>query len=116
MQVRGMAVHQTQKVSTWTLSWLFTHQAVWTVFGPLVKEKGCFYHLTQATFRKIQALELVSMYRKKEDMKQFCGMIDSLAFVPVEDLAKVMDFLKDTCTPEPERMKFERTNIMLADW
>ena len=29
-------------------------------------------------------------------------MTDSLAFVPVEDLPKAMDFLKDTCLPELE--------------
>ena len=36
---------------------LAAHQAVQNVFGSLVKVKGCFYHLTQATFRKIQELE-----------------------------------------------------------
>ena len=81
---------------------LAAHQAVQSFFGPMVKVKGCFYHLTQATFRKIQELGLVSMYRQNEDMKQFCGMIDSLAFLPVDDLPRAMGFLKDTCPPELE--------------
>ena len=54
---------------------LAAHQAVQSVFGPLVNGKGCFYHLTQVTFRKIQELGLVSIHRKKQDMKQFCSML-----------------------------------------
>ena len=57
---------------------LAAHQAVRNVFGSLVKVKGCFYHLTQATFRKIQELGLVGLYCEKDDIK----------------------FLKDTCPPE----------------
>ena len=81
---------------------LAAHQAVQNVFGSLVKVKGCFYHLTQATFRKIQELGLVGLYREKDDIKQFCGMIDSLAFVPVKDLPQAIKFLKETCPPELE--------------
>ena len=81
---------------------LVAHQAVQNVFGSLVKVKGCFYHSTQATFRKIQELGLVGLYREKDDIKQFCGMIDSLAFVPVKDLPQAIKFLKETCPPELE--------------
>ena len=46
--------------------------AVSTVFVPHVRSQGCFYHLTQSTWRKVQKL--------------FCGMLDGLAFLPVGDV------------------------------
>ena len=100
MCVRGVAAPQTRSAFTWTLSW--RHIKLYKVFGSLVKVKGCFYHLTQATFRKIQELGLVGLYHEKDYIKQFCGMRDSLAFVPVKDLPQAIKFLKDTCPPELE--------------
>ena len=48
--------------------------------------KGCFYHLTQSTWRKIQSLGLTQLYKDREDIRQFCGMIDGLAFLPINDI------------------------------
>ena len=74
-------------------------QAVSTILGPHVDTKGCFFHLTQSTWRKIQELGLVNCYRDSNDCKLFCGMMDGLAFLPLDKLQEGMSFLKDI-TPE----------------
>ena len=73
--------------------------AVTSSFGPQVNVHGCFYHLTQATWRKIQTLGLVQRYREEEDVKLFCGMLDGLAFLPVDDVPEGMTYLREH-TPE----------------
>ena len=70
--------------------------AVTSSFEPQVNVHGCFYHLAQATWRKIQTLGLVQRYREE---KLFCGMIDGLAFLPVDDVAEGMTYLREN-TPE----------------
>jgi len=56
------------------------------VFGSDVSVQGCFFHLTQNTWRKVQELGLAETYRNDEDVKQFCGMVDALAFLPPDDV------------------------------
>ena len=73
--------------------------AVMSSFGPQVNVHGCFYHLTQATWRKIQTLGIVQRYREEEDVKLFCGMLDGLAFLPVDDVPEGMTYLREH-TPE----------------
>jgi len=73
--------------------------AVMSFFGPQVNVHGCFYHLTEATWRKIQTLGLVQQYREEEDVKLFCGMLDELAFLPVGDVPGGMTYLREH-TPE----------------
>jgi len=69
--------------------------AVMSSFGPQVNLHGCFYHLTQATWRKIQTLGLVQRYRE-EEVKLFCGMLDGLTFLPVDDVPEGMTYLGNT--------------------
>ncbi|KAK6168578.1 hypothetical protein SNE40_018440 [Patella caerulea] len=69
--------------------------AISSTLGPHVRCQGCFYHLTQSTWRKIQSLGLVTTYRSDEDVKLFCGMLDGLAFLPVDDVAASLDQLKE---------------------
>ena len=54
----------------------------------------CFYHLTQSTWRKIRELGLATVYKENEDIKIFCAMVDSLAFLPLEDISDGMNYLK----------------------
>ena len=56
--------------------------AVRTTLGSHVAVQGCFFHLCQSNWRKIQELGLVQAYRNKPDVRQFCEMIDALAFLP----------------------------------
>ena len=74
-------------------------QAVNSTFGDHVNVRGCFYHLTQSTWRKVQQLGLVDQYHTDEEFKLFCGMLDGLAFLPLTDVTEGMTFLKG-CTPE----------------
>jgi hypothetical protein len=52
------------------------------VFGRHINHQGCFYHMTQASWRKIQQLGLMPLYNKDDDFRLFCGMMDGLAFLP----------------------------------
>lgn len=68
--------------------------AVKDTFGCDVKTQGCFFHLTQSTWRKIQELGLVGRYREDEEFRLFAGMLDGLAFLPLEDVHNGLHFLK----------------------
>jgi len=76
-----------------------TLQAITAVLGTEVNIRCCFYHLTQSSWRKIQELGLSTIYKESEEIKLFCGMVDSLAFLPLEDVSTGMNFLKNN-TPE----------------
>ena len=56
-------------------------------FGPLVELNGCFYHLCLSTWRHVQELGLTPLYMSNDDIKKFVGMMDGLAFLPVQDIA-----------------------------
>jgi len=58
-----------------------------------------FYHLTQSTWRKVQALGLATAYKSDDNLRLFCGMIDALAFLPLADVTSGMAYLH-TITPE----------------
>ena len=68
--------------------------AVNEVVGDHVRIQGCFYHLTQSTWRKIQDLELVNLYKDNESIQHFVGMLDRLAFLPESDVDSGMIFLR----------------------
>lgn len=68
--------------------------AVRNVFGLGVRISGCFFHLCQSTWRKIQELGLVQKYKESADIRHFCGMLDGLAFLPVCDVTQGLGYLK----------------------
>ena len=49
----------------------------------------------QSTWRKVQSLGLVTLYRDSEEVKLFCGMLDGLAFLPVGDVPAGLAKLKE---------------------
>ena len=69
-------------------------QAVRAVFGDSVATRGCFFHLKQATWRKIQDLGMAANYRHDDTFRHFCGMLDGLAFVPLADVKAAMLYLR----------------------
>lgn len=73
-------------------------RAVSASFGREVETKGCFYHLTQSTWRKIQQLSLTEHYHSDLEFRRFCSMLDGLAFLPTEEVKEGMEHLK-TVTP-----------------
>lgn len=68
--------------------------AVSATLGRHVQVHGCFYHLTQATWRRMQELGLSVRYREEADLKHFCGMLDGLAFLKMDDVPEGMDFIR----------------------
>lgn len=68
--------------------------AIKIIFGNLVNIKCCFYHLTQCTWRKIQALGLTNAYKSNNIIRVFCGMIDALAFLPIDKVVSGINYLK----------------------
>jgi hypothetical protein len=75
------------------------HQAIRVVFGDEVRIQGCFYHLTQSTWRKIQSLGLTAHYRADEDFRLFCGHLDALAFLPTAEVKEGMTYLRTIMPP-----------------
>lgn len=73
--------------------------AVKNVLGEQVVIRGCFFHLTQSTHRKIQALGLERLYREEDTINHFCAMIDGLAFLPENDVLQGMLYLR-TIVPD----------------
>jgi len=61
-------------------------QAVRAMFGVVLTTQGCFFHLTQSTWRKLQELGLAVAYKTDDAFRHFCGMLNGLAFLPVQKL------------------------------
>lgn len=76
--------------------------AVRQVFGDHVINQGCFYHLTQSTWRALQEQGLGLHYRENEDFRVFCGMLDGLAFLPVDEVKTGMQYLRSVMPAEAE--------------
>ena len=74
--------------------------AVATVL-PRAQVQGCFYHLCQSTWRKVQQLGLSTVYKENEDVQLFCGMLDGLAFLPVTDVAAGMKYVQESIPDVP---------------
>ncbi|GFR64353.1 hypothetical protein ElyMa_003629800 [Elysia marginata] len=53
------------------------------VFVRRVIVSGCFFHVTECTWSKIQELNFVNAYRDDEDFQLSCGMFDAIAFLPL---------------------------------
>ena len=52
----------------------------------------------QSMWQKIHDLGLQDLYKEDEEFKHFCGMIDALAFLPVE-VAEGMQYIQGNATP-----------------
>lgn len=78
--------------------------AVKNVFGAHVNVRGCFYHLAQSTFRKLQSLGFKRKYMEEEQFSKFCGMIDSLSFLPLQDVFNGMSYLKRIALEEEQKL------------
>ena len=61
---------------------------------PGVQNKGCFFHLGQSVYRKIQNLQLASRYGTDEDFSIKIRQIPALAFLSPLEIPKAFDNLK----------------------
>ncbi|XP_052280707.1 uncharacterized protein LOC127878207 [Dreissena polymorpha] len=76
------------------------HRAINTMLGPQISIQGCFYHVTQSTWRKLQSDGLSVLYKEDESIKHFCGMIDGLAFLPTDCVQEGMRYLRSVVPEE----------------
>ena len=76
-----------------------TIDAVKTVFK-IEKIEGCFFHLSQAHWRKIQELGLRTLYTENEDISVAARMLTAMAFCPVSDVDTAFKELQENL-PEP---------------
>ena len=54
-----------------------------------------FFHLTQATYRKVQELGLARAYNSLSDFRKYCAMLDALAFLPLDQVKEGMAIIRD---------------------
>jgi len=71
---------------------------------PNVKNKACFFHLSQSTWRKIQSSGLVNLYGTNEEFSLKIRQMLALAFIPSENIPAAFDELKATFPPEAEEV------------
>ncbi|XP_071747499.1 uncharacterized protein [Lepeophtheirus salmonis] len=69
--------------------------ALQSVF-PDVQIKGCFYHLSQSIYRKIQENGLQDSYQNNPDFNINIRMLSAIAFVPVDQTIEVFEALSET--------------------
>ena len=74
---------------------------------------GCFYPLTQSTFRKLQALGLVALNNDEEEFRHFCELLDGLEFLLSKNVIEGMDILREVCPQEAEPLLdyFDKTYV-----
>ena len=65
-----------------------------------VDRKGCFCHLTQSTWRRMQHLGLVQQYSSDDEFRHFCGMLEGLGLLPRDEVPEGMEYLKKIAQPE----------------
>ena len=89
------------------------HNAARSAISLNIDIQGCFYHLTQATWRRIQSEGLQAAYKSDQDVRNFSGMLDSLAFLPVDRVSDGMQYQQDVV---PDNLRclaeyFDSTNV-----
>ena len=62
---------------------------------PDSSKKGCFFHFSQAIFRKIQFLGLQVRYKDDEDFAHKFRMLVALAFVPEPDVINAFEAVSE---------------------
>ncbi len=56
--------------------------------------KGCFFHFSNAIFRRIQQVGLKTDYQENHDLQLRLKMIAAIAFVPLHDVSRAFDQLQ----------------------
>ncbi|XP_042205402.1 uncharacterized protein LOC121854730 [Homarus americanus] len=79
--------------------------------------KGCFYHVLQNTYRKVQCEGLQGKYQTDADFALKIRMLPALAFIPQGEVADTFETLQETMPPEadPAIDYFEYIVHTLAD-
>lgn len=69
---------------------------------PAIPRSGCFFHLGQAVYRRVQALGLQARYNDEQDdsIRNYTHMMLSLAYVPSADVPRVFQELRNDSPDE----------------
>ncbi len=67
-----------------------------------VKHFGCAFHFTQAIYRKIQELGLVTPYKRVHEVTQFCRRLMSIHLIHYKDVNFVFQVLKGKISRNPK--------------
>ena len=67
---------------------------------PNVENKGCFFHLGQSGWRKIQSCRLATRYGNNEEFSLMLRHLFALAFLPPQEIPEAFDILKLEMPPE----------------
>ena len=67
---------------------------------PNAQLKGCYYHLTQNIYRRVQLEGLQVQYGTDNDFSTAVRMIAALAFVPSDDVVRAFEALQDAAPAE----------------
>jgi hypothetical protein len=67
---------------------------------PNVENKGCFFHLGQSGWRKIQSCRLATRYGYDEQFSLMLRHLFALAFLPPQEIPDAFDILKLEMPPE----------------
>ena len=67
---------------------------------PQTNVKGCFFHLSQNIYRKVQSNGLQEQYGSDADVNLHIRMIAALAFVKEDEVEDAFETLQDNITPE----------------
>ena len=62
-------------------------------------KKYCFYHLTKYTWKKIQEVGSVVLYRSNEYVRRFIGMLDGAAFLDLNHVEIGIRHLRNNLPP-----------------
>ena len=65
------------------------------VFGN-TELQGCFFHLSQAIWRKIQSIGLTNSYVNDANSRLYCKLLAALAFLPPDEITQAFEELLDT--------------------
>ena len=66
---------------------------------PSAEIEGCFFHLGQCLWRKIQDLRLVQLFGEDSAARLMMKSLSALAFLPCRDVADAFDELSENCMP-----------------
>ena len=69
---------------------------------PNVHNKGCFFHLGQSGWRKIQSCGLATRYGNDEQFSLMLRQLFALAFLPSDEIPEAFDTLKLEMPPETD--------------
>ena len=69
-------------------------KAIKKIFGNHIKHYGCWFHLTQAIFKKVQKLNLATEYFQKQNVYNLVRRFMCLAFLAGDDIKAVYEQMK----------------------